>query len=121
MLAAKVTADLRDDAELLCIAVREAGAMAAGLLDKTVRNWAKPDGSVVTSRYLIAATGFLSQPKLPAIPGLETFAGKVMHTARWDHNHDMTSSRVAVIGTGASAVQVVPEIAPLVRVLNPPA
>lgn len=48
MLAAKVTADLRDDAELLCSAVRDAGAMALGLLEKTVRNWAKPDGSVVT-------------------------------------------------------------------------
>jgi cation diffusion facilitator CzcD-associated flavoprotein CzcO len=72
------------------------------------------DGTVVTSRYLIAATGLLSQPKLPAIPGLETFAGKAMHTARWDHDHDLTWKRVAVIGTGASAVQVVPEIAPLV-------
>ena len=72
------------------------------------------DGTVVTSRYLIAATGLLSQPKLPEIPGLETFAGKAMHTARWDHDHDLTSKRVAVIGTGASAVQVVPEIAPLV-------
>jgi disulfide bond formation protein DsbB len=41
-----------------------------------------------------------SQPKLPAIPGLETFAGQVMHTARWDHNHDLTSKRVAVIGMG---------------------
>ena len=76
------------------------------------------DGSIVTSRYLIAATGLFNQPKLPAIPGLETFAGKVMHTARWDHDHDLTSKRVAVIGTGASAVQVVPEIAPLVEHLE---
>lgn len=76
------------------------------------------DGTVVTSRYVIAATGLLSQPKLPEIPGLETFAGKAMHTARWDHDHDLTSKRVAVIGTGASAVQVVPEIAPLVAGLR---
>ena len=76
------------------------------------------DGTVVTSRYLIAATGLLSQPKFPAIPGLETFAGTVMHTARWDHNHDLTMKRVAVIGTGASAVQIVPEIAPVVRQLR---
>ena len=55
---------------------------------------------------------------LPAIPGLETFAGKAMHTARWDHGYDLTSKRVAVIGTGASAVQVVPEIAPLVTQLR---
>lgn len=75
------------------------------------------DGTIVTSRYVIAATGLLSQPKLPAIPGLETFAGKAMHTARWDHDHELTLKRVAVIGTGASAVQVVPEIAPRVAQL----
>lgn len=76
------------------------------------------DGTVVTSRYLIAATGLFGQPRLPAIPGLETFTGKAMHTARWDHNHDLTSRRVAVIGTGASAVQIVPEIAPVVERLQ---
>ena len=75
------------------------------------------DGRVVTSRYVIAATGLLSQPKMPEIPGLETFAGKAMHTACWDHEHDLTRKRVAVIGTGASAVQVVPEIAALVEQL----
>lgn len=76
------------------------------------------DGTVVTSRYLIAATGLFTQPTLPAIPGLATFAGKAMHTARWDHDYDLTSKRVAVIGTGASAVQVVPEIALLVSELR---
>ncbi len=76
------------------------------------------DGCVLTSRYVIAATGLFSTPKLTVIPGLETFRGKAMHTARWDHNHDLTSKRVAVIGTGASAVQVVPEIAPLVDRLS---
>ncbi|MEX2271204.1 MAG: NAD(P)/FAD-dependent oxidoreductase [Vicinamibacterales bacterium] len=76
------------------------------------------DGSVVTSRYVIAATGLFGLPKLPAIPGLDTFAGKTMHTARWDHDHDLTSRRVAVIGTGASAVQVVPEIAARVAELR---
>jgi cation diffusion facilitator CzcD-associated flavoprotein CzcO len=76
------------------------------------------DGSIVTSRFLIAATGLLSQPKVPAIPGLETFAGQAMHTARWDPDHDLASKRVAVIGTGASAVQIVAEIAPHVRQLR---
>ncbi|HSH74697.1 MAG TPA: NAD(P)/FAD-dependent oxidoreductase [Longimicrobiales bacterium] len=70
------------------------------------------DGSVITSRHLIAATGLLSQPRPPGIPGLETFAGKTMHTAQWDPDHDLSDRRVAVIGTGASAVQIVPEIAP---------
>ena len=76
------------------------------------------DGTVVTSRYVIAATGLFGQPIVPAIPGLETFGGKTMHTARWDHDYDLTFKRVAVIGTGASAVQVVPEIAPMVTELR---
>ena len=76
------------------------------------------NGAVVTSRYLIAATGLFGQPKVPAIQGLETFAGKTVHTARWDHDHDLTLKRVAVIGTGASAVQIVPEIAPMVKQLR---
>jgi cation diffusion facilitator CzcD-associated flavoprotein CzcO len=57
----------------------------------------------------------LTQPKAPDIPGLADFAGHVMHTARWDHAVDLRGKRVAIIGTGASAVQVIPEIAPLVE------
>ncbi len=76
------------------------------------------DGSAVTSRYVIAATGLFTQPIVPDIAGLDSFAGKTMHTARWDHGYDVRSKRVAVIGTGASAVQVVPEIAPLVTQLT---
>lgn len=76
------------------------------------------DGSVVTSRYLIAATGLFGLPNLPAIAGLESFAGKTMHTGRWDHGHTLALKRVAVIGTGASAVQIVPEIASLVAELR---
>ena len=76
------------------------------------------DGTHVTSRYVIAATGLFTQPVLPDIPGLEIFTGKAMHTARWDHDYDLASKRVAVIGTGATAVQVVPEIAPLVAQLS---
>lgn len=68
-------------------------------------------GEVVTSRYLISATGLFGEPKLSAISGLETFEGKSMHTSRWEHEHDLSGKRVAVIGTGASAVQIVPEIA----------
>ncbi|MEZ4461965.1 MAG: NAD(P)/FAD-dependent oxidoreductase [bacterium] len=68
-------------------------------------------GERLTSRYVISATGLLSQPKLPAIAGLESFGGKAMHTARWDHDYDLSGKRVAIIGTGASAVQIVPRIA----------
>ena len=67
---------------------------------------------------LIAATGQLSRPSRPAVPGLETFRGAVFHSAQWDHEHDVTGRRVAVIGTGASAVQFVPEIAPATAALT---
>lgn len=76
------------------------------------------DGRTVASRYLITATGLFSTPRLPAIPGLETFKGKAMHTAAWDHGHDLTAKRVAVVGTGATAVQVIPEIAASVERLT---
>lgn len=65
----------------------------------------------LTARVLVAATGALSTPKLPDVAGLNTFTGKVFHSATWDHDHDLTGDRVAVVGTGASAVQFVPEIA----------
>ncbi len=64
----------------------------------------------LTARVLIAATGGLSQPSIPNLPGLESFAGVAFHTARWDHEHALNGRRVAVIGTGASAIQVVPAI-----------
>ncbi len=75
-------------------------------------------GETFTTRYLISATGALTQPKVPDIPGIHEFRGKIMHTARWDHAHDVTNGRVAVIGTGATAVQVVPTIAPIVKELH---
>lgn len=71
-----------------------------------------------TARFVVSATGILTKPKPPDIPGLETFAGTVMHTARWDHDIDLAGKRVALIGTGASAVQVVPEIAPVTEHLT---
>lgn len=64
----------------------------------------------ITARVLVAATGALSTPKLPSVPGIDTFAGTMFHSATWNHDHDLTGERVAVIGTGASAVQFVPEI-----------
>ena len=50
-------------------------------------------------------------PNIPELPGLERFEGKAFHSARWDHDYDLTGKRVAVIGTGASAIQFVPQIA----------
>ncbi|MFF4368569.1 flavin-containing monooxygenase [Streptomyces sp. NPDC001594] len=65
-----------------------------------------------TADVVVSATGPLSDPKMPEIPGLDEFPGKVFHSARWDHDYDLTGKRVAVIGTGASAIQIVPAIAP---------
>ncbi len=63
------------------------------------------------ARSLVLACGRLTEPHVPVIPGLESFPGPLFHSARWDHDVDLTGKRVAVVGTGASAVQLVPELA----------
>ena len=68
-----------------------------------------------TADVVVAAPGPLSEPSIPALEGLDTFAGTTFHTADWNHDHDLTGRRVAVIGTGASAIQAVPEIQPRVE------
>ena len=70
------------------------------------------------TRTLISCAGYLHEPIIPNIPGLNNFQGKVFHSSRWDHDHDLTGERVAVIGTGASAIQFVPEIQPKVAKLS---
>ena len=65
----------------------------------------------VEAQVLVCGTGTLSAPRIPDLPGLDTFRGTVFHSAQWDHGHDLAGERVAVVGTGASAVQFVPEIA----------
>lgn len=72
----------------------------------------------ITASYLVLAVGPLAEPSTPAIPGFETFEGTVFHSARWNHDHDLAGERVAVIGTGASAVQIVPCIQPEVGHLD---
>ncbi|WP_405820676.1 NAD(P)/FAD-dependent oxidoreductase [Streptomyces sp. NBC_01390] len=61
---------------------------------------------------VVSAAGPLSDPKVPDVPGLDTFPGKVFHSARWDHDYDLRGKRVAIVGTGASAIQIVPAIQP---------
>jgi cation diffusion facilitator CzcD-associated flavoprotein CzcO len=75
-------------------------------------------GEQIRARFLVNAGGVLTIPKLPDIAGVDSFDGITMHTARWDHTQDLTGKRVAIIGTGASAVQVIPEIAPKVESLT---
>ncbi len=69
------------------------------------------NGEEVTADILICATGQLSNPKTPDVPGIDTFAGDVFHSAQWDNSVDITGKRVAVVGSGASSIQVVPAIA----------
>jgi cation diffusion facilitator CzcD-associated flavoprotein CzcO len=73
------------------------------------------DGKSFEADALILATGQLHQPSRPRIEGAETFAGHSFHSAEWDHDYELRGKRVAVVGTGASAVQFIPEIAPEVR------
>ena len=69
----------------------------------------------VEAQFLISGMGPLSHPALPDIPGVETFAGTSFHSARWNHEHELGGERVAVIGTGCSAAQLIPEIQPRVE------
>jgi len=72
----------------------------------------------MSCKVLVAASGALSRPAIPALPGLAGFQGKVFHSACWDHSFDLAGKRVAVIGTGASAIQFIPDIAPRVAQLD---
>jgi cation diffusion facilitator CzcD-associated flavoprotein CzcO len=74
-------------------------------------------GGKVTTKVLVSAVGLMNVPRYPDWPGLEDFEGPTFHTARWEHQHDLTGKRVAVVGTGSTSSQVVPSIAPLVEKL----
>jgi cation diffusion facilitator CzcD-associated flavoprotein CzcO len=76
------------------------------------------DGDSLSARVLVAAPGLLSEPALPLIPGLEDFPGTIFHSARWNHEHDLSGERVALLGTGATAVQIAPRIQPKVARLS---
>ena len=87
--------------------------------DPGARHWvvSTSDGQY-TANVLAAAPGPLHEPALPAIPGITEFTGTAFHSSRWNHDYDLTGKRVAVIGTGASAIQFVPEIAPKLAQLH---
>jgi cation diffusion facilitator CzcD-associated flavoprotein CzcO len=76
------------------------------------------DGSAHVADVIITATGLLSRPLIPGIPGIDTFEGEQFHSATWNHDYDLTGKSVAVVGTGASAIQFVPAIAPHVAHLK---
>ncbi|MCG6559561.1 NAD(P)/FAD-dependent oxidoreductase [Ruegeria sp. 1NDH52C] len=70
------------------------------------------EGQHWSARFLVSAIGALHVPNIPDLPGADSFPGPAFHSARWDHGVDLADKRIAVVGTGASAVQFVPEIAP---------
>lgn len=88
--------------------------------DKHQTRWniSLKDGSDLSARFLICATNAFGEPKLPDIPGLETFSGRLVHPARWNYEYNPSGDRIAVIGTGATAVQIVPALASQARHLT---
>lgn len=83
--------------------------------DDEVQRWiVRTEGPAGVTEYaartVVAGAGGLSEPRLPEIEGIDTFQGEIFHSARWDHDVDLAGKRVAVIGTGASAIQLVPEL-----------
>lgn len=87
--------------------------------DGVARRWRiRTPGGELTSQILVGGIGPLSEPAVPDVPGIEEFEGKVFHSARWDHDHDLSGERVAVVGTGASAIQFLPQIQPAVKQLH---
>src|SRR5258708_33225155 len=92
--------------------------VTGGEFDETARLWRgrTDSGETVTARYLIAAVGSLSAMNMPPFKGLESFKGRWYHTSRFPRTGvDFTDKRVAVVGTGATAVQAIPEIAQQAR------
>jgi 4-hydroxyacetophenone monooxygenase len=97
--------------------IRFSTEVVEAVWDETDQQWAVTtrdrSGTEATERFeaLVSATGQLNRPKYPDIPGVGDFAGPAFHSARWDHTVDLAGKRVAVIGTGASAAQLIPHVA----------
>jgi cation diffusion facilitator CzcD-associated flavoprotein CzcO len=87
--------------------------------DEDTRRWTlATSAGNFTADVVVSATGLFSDASIPTIAGLDTFVGTMFHSLHWDHDHNVSGERVAVIGTGASAVQFIPEIQPIVQQLN---
>jgi len=98
--------------------VRYDHEVTGGEWSEATQRWeVRTTAGTFDARYVISGMGPLSNPIPPAIPGLDTFTGHQFHSARWDHEHDLSGERVAVIGTGSSAAQFIPEIQPKVAQL----
>ena len=95
-------------------------AMASARFEESSATWLveTSDGATIRSRVLVAGMGALSHPSLPNIPGIESFRSQSFHSQQWNHDVDLAGKRVAIIGTGASAIQIVPQIASKVKSLQ---
>lgn len=100
--------------------IRFGTEVAGARFDDTAGLWRidTARGDTLSARYLITATGQLNRPAIPRLPGIDSFQGPAFHSAQWRHDLDLTGKQVAVIGTGASAIQFVPAIAPQVARLT---
>jgi cation diffusion facilitator CzcD-associated flavoprotein CzcO len=91
--------------------VRFGHEVTAAAWDEPGQRWnVETSAGPVSADVLVSGMGALSDPSVPPIPGLESFDGTMFHSAAWDHDHDLAGARVAVVGTGASAIQFVPRI-----------
>ncbi|MGM1064268.1 flavin-containing monooxygenase [Saccharothrix sp. Mg75] len=93
--------------------IRFNAKVAGARWDEDAKVWhvATEHGDTYTAKAVVAGIGALHIPNVPALPGIEKFEGRAFHSAQWDHDHDLTGRKVAVVGTGASAIQFVPRIA----------
>ena len=100
--------------------VRPGTEIVSATWDEREACWQLVDraGDTYTASVLVSAVGLFNTPSIPPLPGLDDFGGTMFHSARWRHDHDLTGRRVAVIGTGASAIQVVPAIVDRVEHLD---
>jgi cation diffusion facilitator CzcD-associated flavoprotein CzcO len=99
--------------------VRFRHTVEAIVWDDAAQHWRiDTDRGSWTAAVVINGMGALSEPSIPDLPGLDRFQGAMFHSARWDHDHDLTGKRVAVVGTGASAIQFVPQIVDQVAQLD---
>ncbi|MFI1653126.1 flavin-containing monooxygenase [Streptomyces avidinii] len=99
--------------------IRFGHELEAARWDEGERHWRiETSQGQYTAQFLVTGTGYLSEAAVPDIKGLAEFEGKVFHSSNWDHDHDLAGRRVAVIGTGASAIQFVPAIQPEVGHLD---
>ncbi|MEV5823982.1 NAD(P)/FAD-dependent oxidoreductase [Spirillospora sp. NPDC052242] len=93
--------------------IRFGAAVESMEYDDAAKRWnvTLADGTVLTPKAIVSGIGALHIPSFPDLPGIERFQGAAFHSAEWDHSYDLAGKRVAVIGTGASAIQFVPRIA----------